>query len=56
VLTAGFGGWWRAVDAEVEGEHLAHPLGGDADLFADVGQGEALDGAQAEDLAVALVR
>jgi hypothetical protein len=55
VFAAGFGGWWYASDAEVEGEHLTHALGGNAELLAGVGERESLGGAEAEDLAVALV-
>jgi hypothetical protein len=55
-LAAGFGGWWYACDAEAEVEHLADALLGDAELLAGGGEGEPLDGAEAEDLAVALVR
>lgn len=55
MFAAGFGGWGCASDAEVEVEHLAHALLGDADLLAGVGEGESLDGAEAEDLSVARV-
>jgi hypothetical protein len=34
---------------------LAHALLGDAELLASVGEGEPLDGTEAEDLAVALI-
>jgi hypothetical protein len=55
-LAAGFGGWRCSADAEEDVEHLAHALLGDAELLAGVGEGEPLDGSEAEDLAVALPR
>jgi hypothetical protein len=56
VLAVAFGGWWCSADAEVDGEQLAYALGGDTELLAGVGEGASLDGAEAEDLAVALPR
>lgn len=37
MFAAGFGGWWYAFDAEVEVQHLAYALLGDADSLAGVG-------------------
>jgi hypothetical protein len=56
VFPASFGAWWLSVEAEEDLEHLAHALAGDIELLSGVGEGESLDGTEAEYLAVALPR